>query len=106
MGVAASAKEVQEVVKAVNDVIDLLKKLDRERSAVLEVQNLTTSTLRRVSDNHDDGGFAESPSAVSGGAVGNGRVHRASLHTVYRLEYPFGSPAVARLSLEGSLIMH
>ena len=62
MGVAASAKEVQEVVKAVNDVIDLLKKLDRERSAVLEVQNLTTSTLRRVSDNHDDGGFAESPS--------------------------------------------
>jgi len=62
MGIVAFAKDAHTVVEAINKVITLLKSLNRERSAVLEVQNLTASPLRRVSENHAEGGFAEPPS--------------------------------------------
>ena len=62
MGIVAVAKDVSTVVEAINKIMTLLKSLNRERSVVLEVQNLTASPLRRVSENHGEGGFAEPPS--------------------------------------------
>jgi hypothetical protein len=62
MGIVATAEDVGKVADAIKKVTDLLKSLNVKRSAVLEVRNLTTKTLKLVSAVHADGGFEEPPS--------------------------------------------
>jgi hypothetical protein len=63
MGFVADIKDATE---AIQNMIDILNKLNPDRSVILEVRNLTNNPLTRASQEPSDGGFAELPSSQVG----------------------------------------
>lgn len=59
--VVAAAKTAGEVAGAVQQVAAAMKTINAARSVILTIHNLTDSTLRRVRDKHEHGGWAIPP---------------------------------------------
>ena len=66
MPLSPEAMAIFEGVKAGNELIDALKRRldDTDRSVVVELDNLTELTLRKVGDSHDSGGFDTTPAPI------------------------------------------